>query len=92
MFELKYNITFEKNEENIKEFLSEALEKGAYECGCPHCNGKNITIYVNEFTKNYVEGYSYCHDCNMKTNIHLDHNIYGELNKLESEILKMLKR
>lgn len=92
MFKINPNFKFKKDQKGIESFLSETLERVAYENGCCFCNGKNLTVYVNEFTDTYVNGCSYCHDCNAKNHVHVDIVIDGEIRKIENEMKKMFKR
>lgn len=92
MFKINPNFKIKKDQKGIESFLSETLEKVAYKNGCCFCNGKNLTVYVNEFTDTYVDGYSYCHDCNKKNHVRVDFNVNKEMGKIEDEIKKMLKR
>lgn len=92
MFKPNPNFKIEVNREALGTSFSEILEKFAYENGCSLCKGKNLTVYVNEFTGTYVDGYAYCHDCNEKIPVHVDIDIDGKMRKIENEMKKMLKR
>lgn len=92
MFKVNPNFKLQRNQEGIENFLSEILEKVAYENGCSFCNGKNLAVYINEFTGTYVDGYLYCHDCNAKSHVRVDIDIDGEIRKIENEMKKMFKR
>ena len=95
MFKPNPNFKIEIDTKALGNFYSETLEKVAYENGCPLCNGKNLTVYVNEFTGTYVDGYAYCHDCNDKFSVHVDIDVDREMKKFErklmNEVIKGLK-
>jgi hypothetical protein len=92
MFKSNPNFKIEINQKALGNFFSEALEKVAYENGCSLCKGKNLTVYVNESTGTYVDGYAYCHDCNEKLPVHVNIDIDGKMRKIENEMKKMFKR
>lgn len=92
MFKQNPNFKFELNKEALGNFLSGVLEKVAYENGCPLCKGKNLTVYVNEFTGTYVDGYAYCHDCNDKFPAHVNIDVDGKMREIEDNMKKMFKR
>lgn len=92
MFKPNPNFKIEIDQKALSDFHSDALEKIAYENGCTLCKGKNLTVYVNESTGTYVDGYAYCHDCNEKIPVHLDIDIEGGMKKMENDIKGMFKR
>ncbi|MCO5382917.1 MAG: hypothetical protein NHB15_13205 [Methanosarcina barkeri] len=92
MFKPNPNFKIEINQKTLGNFFSEKLEKVAYENGCSLCKGKNLTVYVNESTDTYVDGYAYCHDCNEKLLVHVNIDIDREVRKIENEMKKMFKR
>lgn len=92
MFKPNPNFKIELNKEALEKTLTNILEKVVYENGCTKCKGKNLTVYVNEFTGTYVEGYAYCHDCNEKIPAHVNIDIEGEMKKLENALKKAFVR
>ncbi|WP_440944974.1 hypothetical protein ACSAZL_12500 [Methanosarcina sp. T3] len=92
MFKPNPNFKSEIDEETLEKILTNILEKVVYENGCTLCKGKNLTVYVNEFTGTYVDGYAYCHNCNEKISAHVNIDIEGEMEKIETELKKVFER
>lgn len=92
MFKPNPNFKMEINKKALEENLTNMLEKYVYENGCTLCKGKNLTVYVNECTDTYIDGYAYCHDCNEKIPAHLDIDIKGEMEKNVKKLIKNIKR
>jgi len=91
MFEIKWEGKVERNDEGIKSALSNALETAVLQNGCTKCHGKNLTVYVNAIERNSIDGYFYCHDCNVKGDVHVSHDIYDNMDKIENQFKDMLR-
>lgn len=92
MFEIKWETKVERNEEGIKNALSNILEKMVYQNGCTKCQGKNLTVYVNAINRNSIDGYFYCHDCNTKGNVSVDHDFYDKMDEIEKKFQDMFRK
>jgi len=91
MFEINLEGRVERNEEEIKNVLSNALEQTVLKNGCTKCQGKNLTVFVNAIERNSIEGYFYCHDCKMKGNIRVAHDIYDKMDEIETKFKDMFR-
>ena len=91
MIQIKYKVKIERYNDKIKEMLSEIIEKVVYENGCTSCHGKNLTVYVNEIGRKNIDGYFYCHDCEDKGNIDVQHNIFDTLDDIEKKFKEIFR-
>ena len=91
MIQIKFEVQTKLYDDKIKKALSEIVEKAVNENGCTRCQGKNLTIYINEIGNKNIDGYFYCHDCEEKGNVRVSHDIFDVLNDIENNFKNIFK-
>ena len=85
MIEVKIEVKTKRHDDKVKKMLAETVEKVMMENGCSECHGKNLTVYINEIGRKSVDGLFYCHDCEKKGMIHVEHDIFDALDKIDKK-------
>lgn len=66
---------FKVDPRQLEGLLSNLAEEAAQQQGCQHCQGRNLTVYVDEVERTEIRGLYYCHDCNQEEPFTAQHNI-----------------